>query len=404
MSLQPGLLPPHRAIFPLARARKVKVTYLLGSLRDAGTERQALALMRQLDRQHFSLSLILSEADGVEKLPQDIDLYCGLGLPPRGASWFRSALCSVKAMGQAHARFLDLRPDIVHAFLPGPSLLGVVAARLARVPVFIGSRRSLVAVYRRQRPLVALADRLGLRLAHVNLGNSSAVSREMVALAGCPPQKAETIYNGVDTRQFHPRGSGAWRTALGWDESHVVFGMVANFYAYKRHLDFVEAARAILAHCRSARFVMAGADYGQRETIAKAIGRLGLQSEIRILDASPCPEEIISGLDALVSASETEGCSNVLLEAMACAKPVIATNVGGNPELVQEGTTGFLVPAGSPAAIAAAALKLLDRKTRIGMGRLGRRRVERHFSLERMVASHERLYLRLLADRKAKRV
>jgi L-malate glycosyltransferase len=380
--------------------RKVKVTYILGSLSDAGTERQALALMTGLDRERFSVSLILFQANGAGKIPKDVELCPFLDIPQESSKWLSGVLPWAKAMRKVHSQFVAQRPDIVHAFLAGPSILGVIPARLARVPVFIGSRRSTVAIYRRGRRLAALADTLALRLAHLNLGNSSAVSGEMISLGGCPPHKVKTIYNGVDTLRFHPGGSQAWRAGLGWDDSHVVFGMVANFYTYKRHIDFVKAAALILKRHPQARFVMVGADYGQKETIAADVTRLGLTSTIRILDSDPFPEKIFSGIDVLVSTSETEGFSNVLLEAMACGKPVIATDVGGNPELVQEGVTGFLVPPASPPAIAQAAERLLiDREKRLAMGICGRRRVEQHFSLERMVRSHEQMYLRLLAGR-----
>jgi glycosyltransferase involved in cell wall biosynthesis len=117
------------------------------------------------------------------------------------------------------------------------------------------------------------------------------------------------------------------------------------------------------------------------------------------LDSDSSPEKIFAALDVYVCASESEGFSNVILEAMACGKPVIATKVGGNPEAVDEGVTGFLVPYGSPQAIAEAAVQLLqDPAQRHSMGAMGRRRVEREFSLERMVRLHEELYLRLFSQ------
>ena len=393
--------PSQAAVSPEQCARKVKLTYILGSLRDAGTERHALELLTHMDREWFSISLILLNRDGVEKVPADVDLCPALRIPQESSKWLRSALPWAKAMRKIHAQFAARRPDIVHAFLPGPSLLGVIPARLSEVPVFIGSRHSLVADYRRGRPLAVLADTLALRLAHLNLGNSSAVSEELISLGKCPPNKSHTICNGVDTLRFHPGSSRAWRTGQGWDDTHVVFGMVANFHVYKRHIDFVKAAALILKHGPQARFLMVGADYGQKEIITSEVARLGLSSKIRLWDSDPRPEKIFSAMDVLVCPSATEGSPNVVLEAMACGKPVIATNVGGNPELVQEGETGFLVPRGSPQSIADAADKLLlAPERRIAMGNRGRLRVEQQFSLERMVRSHERLYLRLLAERK----
>jgi glycosyltransferase involved in cell wall biosynthesis len=382
------------------RPRKVRVTYILGSLRDAGSERQALELMRHLDRERFSLSLILLQGEGAERIPRDVNLCAVLRVPQESSKWREGAWPWAKAMREIHAEFVARRPDIVHAFLSGPSILGSIPSRLAKVPIFIGRRGSLVADYRRGRRLAALADVLAFRLAHVNLGNSTAVSETMVVDGGCPVSKSRTIFNGVDTQRFRPGGSRAWRTMLGWDDTHFVFGMVANFYAYKRHIDFVRAAVLILDRYPQARFVMVGCDYGQKEAILSEITRLRLRSETRILDSESCPERIFAGIDALVCPSETEGFSNVLLEAMACGKPVIATNVGGNSELVQHQETGFLVALRSPLAIAKAAGKIIaDSQQRMAMGERARRRVEEHFSLARMVRSHEHLYLRLVAER-----
>lgn len=374
--------------------RKLRVTYILGSLCDGGTERQALELLKHLDREWFTLSLILFQDNGVKKVPETVHSHIVLDIPQESSKWLPGLFLWAKAIRKIHSQFLEWRPDVVHAFLPGPSILGVIPARLARVPLFIGSRRSLVEDYRRGRSLATLADVLAFRLAHLNLGNSSAVSEEMILSGGCPRNKCQTIYNGVDTVHLHPGASRTWRTAMGWNDTHVVFGMVANFYAYKRHMDFVKAATLVLKNHAQARFVMVGADYGQKEIIGNEVSRLDLSSKIQILNSDPFPERILSGIDVLVCTSETEGFSNVLLEAMACGKPVIATDVGGNPEIVLHRKTGFLVPPYSPEAVAHVAEELISNPgLRLDLGLQARNRVVEHFSLQTMVHSHEQLYL-----------
>ena len=188
---------------------------------------------------------------------------------------------------------------------------------------------------------------------------------------------------------------------MGWGEEHVVFGMVANFRECKRHVDFVQAAAMVLQQFPDARFVMVGADYGLWDNVAQQISELGLEEQIRMVNSDPHPEKIFAAMDVYVCPSEREGFSNVVLEAMACGKPVIATNVGGNAEAVRDEETGLLVPCGSPRALADAAGKLIQNPgQRRMMGLLGRKRVEQNFSLDRMVRSHEQLYLQLLSDRK----
>jgi len=380
----------------------VKVTYIAGSLRDGGAERQLLELIRHLDRSRFAPSVILMEDAGVERARECVEQCFVIGIPQGGnSSWLKRGLKLANGIHRTRMQLRKWKSEVVHAILPGPSILGGIAARLAAVPVVIGSRLSFVSLYRSHNGVVALADRMAFHMAHLNLGNSAAVITQMVNPGGCPPRKCHTIYCGVDTHRFRPELSRSWRKQMGWGEQHVVFGMVANFRACKRHTDFVQAAAIVLQQFPDARFVMVGGDYGLREVVSKQISELGLEQRVRIIDSDPHPEKVFAALDVYVCTSDSEGFSNVLLEAMACGKPVIATNVGGNPEAVVDGETGLLVACKSPRAVADAAEKLIrEPGRRLVMGRLGRQRVEQHFSLERMVRMHEQLYLELLAKRK----
>lgn len=149
-----------------------------------------------------------------------------------------------------------------------------------------------------------------------------------------------------------------------------------------------------------ARFILAGADYGAKLSILQQINALGLDTKVKVLSANPSPEAIFAALDVYICTSEAEGFSNVILEAMACAKPVIATDVGGNPEAVRHGETGFLVPPGDVSAFSQSADTLLsDASLRVIMGMNGRRLVETEFSLGAMVKAHEDLYWNLFEGR-----
>ena len=142
---------------------------------------------------------------------------------------------------------------------------------------------------------------------------------------------------------------------------------------------------------------MAGADYGELTSVMREIERCGLSPFFHVAQSTPDPAEIFAALDVYVSASASEGFSNVILEAMASGKPVIATDTGGNPEAVVHGETGLLVPVGSPPSIAQAAKQLLrDPLLRRQLGNRGRARVEENFSLSAMALKNEQLYLDLL--------
>jgi glycosyltransferase involved in cell wall biosynthesis len=222
-------------------------------------------------------------------------------------------------------------------------------------------------------------------------------ARELLEEDGLRAKKMAVIYNGVDTVRFQP-GDRALRHQYGWKEENVVFGIIANFIPYKRHGDFVRAAALIAAKEPLARFVMAGEDRGPLKSIAEDIDRLRLQDKFTIIQGSAMPERLYPAMDAYICTSETEGVSNVLLEASACGLPLIATRAGGNSEIIREGENGFLVDIRDNEAIAERALTLLrDPVLRKAMGLKGRQLMEEKFSVSRMVNNYERLYEGLLA-------
>lgn len=266
----------------------MKVTYVVGSLRDGGTERQVLELIRHLDRSQFEPSLVTMEDANLDRADGLVKSRYTMGIPEAGNSnWFGRSLSLAGAVRRASGFFRESRAEIVHAFLPGPSIIGTAAGRLARVPLIIASRRSLASQYRTSSRVAGWADTAAFRLAHFNLGNSLAVSREMVDIGGCPAQKCGTIHNGVDVERFRPNLSSFLRQQMGWSQQEVVFGMVANFRPCKGHRDFVQAAALIAQRHPEARFLMAGADSGEKASIVKQVDNLHLSSRVRVLDSDP---------------------------------------------------------------------------------------------------------------------
>jgi glycosyltransferase involved in cell wall biosynthesis len=369
----------------------------MGSLRDAGAERQTLELIAHLDRKQFDVSLISMEPNGVERAREFTEKCFVLGVPEAGnRRWQRRGLSLGNAIWKTRRQLLRWKTQVLHAMLPGPSIIGAVAGRWAQVPIQIGSRLCMTHLYRPKGGLVAAVDKMAFRMATVNIANSVLGSKDMVVVGGCPASKCATIYNGVDTKRFHPTLPRDWRNRMEWGDEHVVYGTVANFRSYKRHIDLVHAAQRMVKRHPNARFVLVGADFGSRSSVLAEIERLSLQDKFCVLDSDPFPEKLFAAMDVYVSTSETEGFSNVILEAMACGKPVIATCVGGNPEAIVEGATGFLVPCAAPDRLAEAAENLFrDPVLRRRMGSAGRKRVEGEFSLERMIERHQELYLQL---------
>jgi len=249
----------------------------------------------------------------------------------------------------------------------------------------------------RTAKLSSFADRVASRRCDVMLGNSESVTREIVARDRIAEDRVIRIYNGVDTTRFRP-GDRNERQKYGWAPEHIVFGVVANFSPLKRHIDFIIAAQQIAKICPQARFVMAGRDDGLLDSLKAEIRARGLESLFTVIPGAREPEYLYPALDVYICSSESEGLSNVLLEAAACGLPIVATRVGGNGEIVIENETGLLAEPHNPEALAAAALKLAgDPEMRREMGRRGYQHIRDKFSIRAMVTAHEELYQRLSA-------
>ena len=226
---------------------------------------------------------------------------------------------------------------------------------------------------------------------------------------GIPQSRIAHICNGVDTLRFRPAAGGSepipgcpFRDPGLW-----LVGTVGRMQAVKDQINLAEAfVRAVRvdpnARARM-RLVMVG-DGPLRDRVSR------LLEDARAGDLAWLPGEradvaqIMRGLHCFALPSLAEGISNTILEAMASGLPVVATNVGGNPDLVESGLTGQLVPAADPGALAEAILAYFHAPAMARRhGKAGRSRVERHFSLERMAADYERLYLELLGPSRPRR-
>jgi len=375
-----------------------KICYFIGSLATGGAEGQLIELIRGLDRDRFEPSVILETEQGTERaagLVTDLRVLRKQSKPLK--SNLKRIYHGVLSLQRLSSHLSEIQPDILHAFLPAACIFSAAARMLGNSRCVISSRRSLVDSYRPNNRLNAAGDFLATRACDFILCNSEAVAREVVELDHVPRSRTAVIYNGVDTKRFSPAQNKCLRSKLGWNESHIVFGMIANFIPYKRHLDFVRAAKIIHASVPNSRFLLVGEDRGEQPVVQRALAESGLADFATIIPGTKAPELAFAAMDVYICTSETEGFPNVLLEAMASALPVVATAVGGNQEAIAVGVTGFIVPPHAPELIAREAVALAMNPDRMpALSHSARRRAEEKFSLESMVRSHEEVYERLL--------
>lgn len=364
----------------------MRVVHVIDNLFPGGTERQCLELARGLSRLgvrnavfYFRSGPLLAEFQ-LAGMPVQ-------ALPQAGLKSGRF-LFSVLALTRAIRREV---PEIVQTYGFYSNLPGLMAARLAGVPVRVGGRRELAKFL---TPAQRRADRWVWRLAHRVVVNSEAVRRQLISEERVRSDKVVVIRNGLTV--------GSWLAAddPAHDNGDLVVGMVAHCREQKDHVTFLRAAREVLDFVPSARFCLIGLGLLDNPTLQECMQQLGITDRVDFrggLEGEALRAGVRRFTVSVLSSKNNEGLPNVVLEAMAASRPVVATAVGGTPELIDDGVTGFLVPPEDPGALAERVVRLLkDPSLARSMGERGRERVVREFTLERMCGQYHELYRDLL--------
>ncbi|HTT13505.1 MAG TPA: TIGR03088 family PEP-CTERM/XrtA system glycosyltransferase [Burkholderiaceae bacterium] len=315
----------------------------------------------------------------------------------------KSSGLDVHAQRELYRLFKRMRPAIVHGRNLS-ALDALLPAALAGVRVRVhgehgwdesdpsGLNRRFIWLRRLYSPLVSHYVALN--------GDLEAYLTERV---GIRPVRVSRIYNGVDLKRFKADGAGA-RALLPpefSDSGLFIAGTVGRLRIVKDHANLARAfVRAVAADAearRRMRLVIVGDGQCEGE-VRRILEQGGVTSLAWFAGDRADVAQLLAAFDLFVLPSLAEGVSNTILEAMATGLPVLATRVGGNPELVDDGMSGRLVPAADDRALASAMLEYMhDPARRAAEGRAGRERVERRFSLERMVAGYDDLYTQLLS-------
>lgn len=387
--------------------KKIKIVFIIGTLDVGGTEKQILELLQRLNRDRFEAYVLAFRTHG--KLREQFEArqipFTGLGFSAPKGRWHPESYHRLfKLFWQIVAYLKRVQPHIVHTYLPWANICGAFAAKIAGVPVVITGRRASVSTrfVPFPRPDQWLQNLSNL-LATVVISNSQIVRQECLTEERfLPSQKIRVIYNGVDSTRYHGNYSPTLlRQELGISSNHSVVGKVATLHPRKGHQILLQAAQTILRHSPHTTFVITGRDTGIRADLERLARQLHIEDSVIFTGERHDIPEIISLFDVQVSCSYVEGMSNAILEGMASKKPIIAANLSGNPELVVDGRTGFLIPAGNHERLAEAIIQLLDSpRLRQQMGQAGQQRVQDFFQIERMVEQTERLYLELVSSLK----
>lgn len=373
--------------------RRARVLFIIDELDIGGTEQQILELVKRLDRNRY-VPMVACFRPG--RVSAEIE---SAGVPV--FTLRKRAKLDLRLIASLVALMRRERIDIAQTYLFTANTWARLAAIIARVPVIVTSERNVDMWEERFKPTIGRwLDRFTYR----TTGNSRAV-KDYLVKKGLTPDKVDVIYNGVDPERFEgePVTPGVTRSELGIPPHHSVVGLLARLEPQKDPLTFLRAAAILVKKLPTVSCLVIGGGSLQAE-LEREAQALGLGDRVTFTGPRRDVARLLAACDVSVISSVKEGMSNTIMESMAAGKPMVATRVGGNAELIAEGETGFLVPPRDPAALAGAVERILEDPTLAkAMGHQARVRIAQRFSVEAMVKSTERLYGEALAARESDR-
>lgn len=385
---------------------KFRVIRVIGRLNVGGPSIHVVNLSAGLDPNRFEQLLVIGRESSAEGSMLDYALSRGVW-PHRISeivTSFNLAPRDAKALARLWSMMRRYRPHIVHTHTAKAGLLGRLAARLAGVPIVVHTFHGHVlhgyygpvqnwALRRMERSLAWLSDRL--------VTVSEQVKRDLIGYGVAGAKKITVIPLGLDLEPFLGARSrrGEFRRELGLGERAKLIGIVGRIFPIKNHALFIDAAARIAAVEPAARFVVVG-DGALRSTVEAQTRRLGIVERVIFTGWRADLPRIYADLDMLVVSSNNEGTPLSAIEAMATSCPVVATRVGGVPDIITDEVTGRLVFPGDAEGIAGAALDLLadpEKASRIGRNAMIAAR--QRFGVKRLIKDMDRLYRELLDEK-----
>jgi glycosyltransferase involved in cell wall biosynthesis len=360
------------------------VFLMTNTLETGGSERQFATLSNAIRRENFEVKLGCLGRRGLF-----LDQIGEIAEFPPGGSLFGWHSLQARA---ALARYLKTqRVTLAHSFDFYSNLMMIPAARMAGVPVVVGSLRNLGNLISGRR---FAALKMVLRLSDHVMCNSGAAAQRLRD-AGFPERKLSVLPNALPEEVF-----AETVPALPGQSGVVRIGMIARMnHAVKNHPCFLRVASRLAPKFPQAEFVLVG-DGPLRGEVESLAGSLGIAQRVSFMGERRDIPAVLASLDVSVQISRSESLSNVILESMAAGVPVVATNVGGTPEVVREGETGFLVPPDDDNALCSALEKLLGQpELRRRVGNHARLYARENFSLGRVRDCCEDLYRSYLAEK-----
>jgi sugar transferase (PEP-CTERM/EpsH1 system associated) len=363
------------------RWRPIAVVHLVSGLNVGGLEMVVLNLVRHCDRDQFRPTVLCLQEKGL-LAPSFANLNTNV------ESLDCSTLPKAQTLYRLVRRLRKLRPHILHTHNINPHIFGAIGARISGVPFVIHTKHGRNYP---DRPVAVFKNWFASCFTDRIVAVSEDAARVVREIERVPGRKVMVIRNGIDLEAFRyvPRNA----KPMGKHAVHI-----ARLCVSKDQSTLLRAARQVLEVEPDFRLTLVG-DGPDREALRALKESLELGEKVSFLGERHNVQKYLSDADLFVLSSVEEGIPLTILEAMATGLPVVATEVGGNPEVVIPNETGFLVPPRAPNLLASAILELVRDPNRAQcMGFSGRKRVEQGFDIRKVVADYEALYKTFLNE------
>ena len=375
----------------MTKAISTEVLFLTDDL-GGGTGNHLLPMLTYWDKDEWRIKIVSKKPAGVH-VASDIPVE-GMPVPKR---LNRFPFAQLKALNGLRSRISEHPPDLIHAFFFWPIWYGRMLKLMGKTKTLIENREDMGFSWGKHeyawlRATRTIPDRV--------ICVSEAVREVVLEREKLDERRVVVIKNGIDlpNRSNTDASVGSVRQEFGLGEEHLVVGMVANYNRPIKGVAYLlDAIPSIVSQVPSARFLFVGGGDGKSSFLEEKTKALGIERFVILAGYQENIHRYYEAMDLSVLTSLSEGLSITLLESMSHGLSVVATRVGGNPEVVEDGKTGYLVPPKDDRALADRIVWLLKNKElRLRMGEEGRRRAESKFLMQNVANRYMELYRSVL--------
>lgn len=365
-----------------------KICFIIGQLGIGGAEKQLYKLIRNINKNCFDPIVISLSSGGYWK-----DRISTLGIPLYELE--RKSNFEIKRLFKVYEILKRHKPDIIHGYDFSSNTYGRIAAILAGVNIKIASERNIVEIGEFKTKNQLNIDKLLSFFSDAIICNSQNAADSLIDIYHFDKQKVLHIYNGIDISNLIPKKKK--------NQNELIVGTVGRLVPQKRHTLFLDVAKRLAETHKNInikfKIVGGGELFSHLEEYAK---RLQIFDKIEFMGERTNVSEILESVDIFLMTSNHEGLSNAIMEAMVKRIPVIASNVGGNRELVEDKKTGFIINNFNIDSFVEPISHMINNPDQmILFGEEGFKRIRDNFSTSNMVKKTEDLYFKLLNNRKA---